>query len=106
MIDDLKLRQAGAKRKDEGVAVLFLLRDGSGVDGLSAGGHCHALVDGRTIGKVELEALVVHLRARRLGIIGDREKADALQFVALSLEAHDVSSYADTIDPEAPCGDK
>src|SRR5438445_9025630 len=95
---DLELSFSGAQRKQEGIAILFFLRYGSRVDGLSPGGHGHALLNLGAVGKIELEALVAHLGAWWIGSIIDREQADTLQLVALRLKPHHVSGYADPFD--------
>src|ERR1700680_1741180 len=94
VIADLELSFARTQREDEGVPVLLFLRHGSRVDGLSAGGHGHALVNLGALRKIELEALIAHLRAWRVRGIVHGEKADALQLTTLCLKAHHIGGYA------------
>ena len=99
-VDDIESRLAGTKRKQEGVAIFGIppFGNGSGLYRLAAGGHGLALGDLCAIGHVELEVVLVHLGARRLGGVGHREGAFDLELSLTGLKAHDVGDDLDAFD--------
>jgi hypothetical protein len=92
---NLKKRLAGTQREIESVAVLFLLRDRIGLERLAAGGFRGGIDDVGSVGKIELEILIVQLGTRRSRSVVHREQPGALQLISLCLEAQDVSSDTD-----------
>ena len=95
---NLKQGLARTQGEDEGVTVLLFLRDRIRLERLPSRSLSRGLRDPRSFGQVELEVLVVHLGARRIGSVVHREQAGALQFVPLRLKTHDVGGDADVVE--------
>ncbi len=93
---NLELSFARPQGENKGVAVFLFLRNRSGINGLTAGGLSHGLVDLRTFGQIKLEILIVHLGAWRIRGVVDRKQTDARQFVPLRLKAHHIGRYLDS----------
>ena len=84
---NLKQGLARAQGEDEGVAVLFFLRNRIRLERLPSRGLSRGLQDARAVGQVELKILIVHLGARRSGGVVHREQPRALQVVPLRPES-------------------
>ena len=70
---ELDLSFSGAQRESDSVTALFRLRNGIGWDGLPVGRFGLDLFDLGADGKIELKAVVVHLRDRRRRLVVDGE---------------------------------
>ena len=99
-VNDAEAGFAGAKREEEGVAIpgIVAFGDRIGFDGLATGGHGLAFFDLGSIRDIELEVVLVHLRAGRLGVVLHGEGALDLELSSTGLEAHDVGDDFDAID--------
>src|SRR6266852_6014844 len=95
---NLKQSLAWAQGENKGVSVLVLLRNWGRVDGLPSGCLGRRVRNPGAFGQIELEVLVVHLGARRVGSVVHREQACALQLVSLGLKAHDVGGDTDALN--------
>ena len=73
VISDLKLSVAGPQGKDESITIFFALRTRSRLHRLTTRGHRHSLINLRAFGQVELEIVIIHLGARRAGLVIHRE---------------------------------
>ena len=65
---------------------------------MTSGGHGLTFGYGGAVGHVELEVVLVHLGAGRLGVVGHSESTFDLKLSLTGLEAHDVGDDFDAFD--------
>ena len=98
MKNHLELGFARPQWKDKRIPVPVLLRNWRGIQGLPAFCLSDRFVHFRSLGKVELEIMIVHLRHGRIRGIVHGKNPYSLQFVSLRLKPEHISGDADSGD--------